>query len=377
MLLPASLAAALATGALGAQWAPGMRLDVAGGPQTLVGGRSSPVGGADWLASPAVRIGGGGLLIPAFSGSYRGRQEGDAYWAGLFRPRESLSQTVLIKSIQRLPGEWSARPVLSYRAEWIAEQSEALGSGRLDSGRLGGGLEIERRGQRLKSLRQAVGVSRTQFQRLEILDHDSLDAALLAEVPLGESASATGSARGALRSYRRQRVVGPGGLLSGSDRRDVHAALSAAVSRSIGLQAGAAVLRTAGFTLGAAWLDSNQSAYDGAAGRFLPDYFDYAEISGGPSVSASWGRTALSAGYALRRRTYSRPARSANGAWLEPPARWLTQTMDLSARAPLQAQVEIVVRAMLVVSGSNVTYVGPFRYNYRGFELSVGLGYSL
>lgn len=376
--------------------------DSAGTSKTLVGSAS---GTGDWIFADGLKLSDDDVLLPTFSGQYLRRDQVNQIGGGGTLVSETLDDDASLRWIHSM-GSWLIKPNVNYKSELaVSLPQDSLGKGFFDMRQAGAGVELERKGERLKSVRQNLGVSRTDYYHYQAarsplfgaeflldrraLDFVSYDYSIAADyVPWGDGLLSA-SAEGSYADYAHQQTLEPnpvnpaGFVISSTNRHDwLGTWLLGLTQRWAGSLDGTPVEGSAGLTAGYVVLSSNQNDFDasqsGMGARFNSNYYSYHEISAGPLLSVTSGKWKSSLSYNYAQRSYvSRPVQDSSGAYLGGAVRTDTQTAAYSLTCQLGRGFSAQASGGYVHAASNTRFENFYLYNYSYPYYFLGFGYSL
>ncbi len=396
-LLPALLALLAPAAVTAAEVLPVLRLDFYGGQFFFERQAPSISASGDWLFSPALRFSDGDLLIPSVSGSYRRSRDIHEYLGGGFITDETLNNTAALKWVHYLDEAYAVKPAFSYKNELVSETAdEKLGNGLFDHHKISGGLEIERQGEFLRSMRHAFhafGVRYYNFKALtagqfgtevqsgeNVLDFNSFDYTCAAQLVPWEKTTVNVTGTGSYREFLDQKIVTRAGTYSEANRKDLFAAFSAGVERLLpGLGSGWYSFEpSGGFTVGWDQLGSNQDHYDAPRLRYDADFYDYKEVQVGLFLKALiGGKLTVSGQYDYTRRFYkTRAARNTEGVEMADRAFNNTHVFTYEFSRPIARGFSIKARGGYRVESSNDKYERTYRSNFHAAHYFLGAGWA-
>lgn len=386
-----------AVAAEAAEFIPVIRLDFYGGQIFFQTQAPSIAASGDWLFSPAVRLSDRDTLIPSLSGAYRRTREVKEYIGGGFIVDETVDNMAALKWVHHVDEAYAVKPSASYKSQLVSEtDDEKLGNGLFDHNKFSFGVEIERRGETLVSLRHsftAFGVRYYNFKALtadrfgdeilsghNVLDFNSYDYSVEAKIQAGEKILLTASGLGSYRDFVDQRIVTRSGTFSEKNRKDLYVSMVLTAERLLpALGSDWYLLEpAAGFSGGWDQLGSNQNHYDAPRLRFEGDYYDYKEILAGAFFKLLFGRkSAVSAGYDYVRRFYKvRAALNAEGVALVDRAFNNTHQFTYEFSRPIYAGFSLKARGAHRLESSNDKYERSYRSNFHSAHYFIGLGWA-
>ena len=396
-LLPALLALLAPAAVTAAEVLPVLRLDFYGGQFFFERQAPSISASGDWLFSPALRFSDGDLLIPSVSGSYRRSRDIHEYLGGGFITDETLNNTAALKWVHYLDEAYAVKPAFSYKNELVSETAdEKLGNGLFDHHKISGGLEIERQGEFLRSMRHAFhafGVRYYNFKALtagqfgtevqsgeNVLDFNSFDYTCAAQLVPWEKTTVNVTGTGSYREFLDQKIVTRAGTYSEANRKVLFAAFSAGVERLLpGLGSGWYSFEpSGGFTVGWDQLGSNQDHYDAPRLRYDADFYDYKEVQVGLFLKALiGGKLTVSGQYDYTRRFYkTRAARNTEGVEMADRAFNNTHVFTYEFSRPIARGFSIKARGGYRVESSNDKYERTYRSNFHAAHYFLGAGWA-
>jgi len=384
------------TSAAGPDLVPVVSVEGMGGQFFFQGENTSFSGNAAWQATPGLKFSKRFSLLPTASGRYQRTREVQELIGGGFLTRENLENTATLKGILALNDSWKLKLKGSARSQLLVESDdEDLGKGLFDNVIVGMGLEAERSGKRLRSLRFSLDPYAVRFPHYNslasgssfgseidsgenTLDFNAYDATAAADLGLGKSAFASAMLLGSYRLFTDQKIVTDSGLFTDSKRKDWYGAAALGLARVLPEWSALGLRTLVGFDATASLLDSDQSNYDASRNRFNPDYYDYLELGIAPKVLGRFKKgVEWSLVYGFMRRTYSdRPVQSADGNYLADPIRLDTHTVSGSVKVPLAKGFAAVARGAWRRATSNMQFEQTYRYNYHSEHYFTGISWD-
>ncbi len=388
--------------ALMAAWAgaarlePLFRLDVFSGRHYLEDTGSRFAGNAAWAAAPAIRFSDKNALIPTLTGRYRRTTEARELAGGAFLVHEGLENRFNLKWVHAAAENFLVKPEIGFKNEMLSEtKDEGLGGGLFDYHKMSAGLELERTGERLRSLRHAFNAYGVRFYNYralaaarlgsevrtgdDVLDFNGYDYSAAADFEPWEGTLLKGSFLGSYRDFEDQRVVTVAGNFSDQERFDLYWSGDFGLEQRFPrLGAGPWRLDSAGgFHIATGGLRSNQNHYDVGRLKFTPDFYDYADVTAGPTLTAGWWRVEAHLAYDFTRRGYrSRRAQREDGAYLEDNLFTNTHDFRYGLSIWLHKHVAFKAQGGYRLASSNTTYERVYRYNYHAKHFFAGMGLS-
>lgn len=378
---------------------PILKFDALGGQFFYEGDNTSFSGNGNLVFSPGVKFSDKNMLVPTLVSQYRRTREVRDLIGGGFLTQESLDTAVTVKWIHQFGERWAVKPNVSYKNELITEsKDEVLGNGLFDYHKVSAGLEAERRVERF-NLRQAATVYGVRFYHYRalaatqqdlgaeikagdrVLDFNAYDYSIAAEVLAREGTVLSGSLLGSYRPFRDQKVVNVTGTYLDKNRYDLYGLGLLGVQQKLPPWRLGPVAAENLSALGLAYtlMFSNQASYDASRTKFNPDYYDYWELSGGPSYSARFNKKlAASVAYNFTRRKYHRrPVQETDGSYAREAVYLHTHTVSWQFAYPLTKSLSLKTLGSYRLSASNMRYEKTYRYNYESAHYFVGFGFSL
>ena len=166
----AAVLCALSFPAWAAEFVPLLRLDVLGGKSGLAEGSSNLGGNVFWSVTPAVRISDRDSIIPTLAGQYRRTYEAREVVGGSFLTHQTVDNMIHLKWVHAFNDSVLAKPYFAFKDEMLSEVSgEPLQQGLFNHRKFSGGIEFERLGERLRSLRNTLAFYTVRFYNFESL----------------------------------------------------------------------------------------------------------------------------------------------------------------------------------------------------------------
>ncbi|MBI5883259.1 MAG: hypothetical protein HZB91_09155 [Elusimicrobia bacterium] len=394
----AALLWALSSPAGAAEFVPLLRVDVLGGRSTMAGAASNFGGNVFWSLTPAVRFSDRDSFIPTIAGQYRRTYEAREVVGGSFLTHQALDNMIHLKWVHAFTDSILAKPYCAFKNEMLSEVAgEALGQGLFNHHKVSGGIEFERVGERLRSLRNTIAFYAVRFYNFEslaaqrfgseirggraVLDFNALDYTLALDWLPWEGGLLTGSVNGSYRVFPDQKVMTAAGIFIDDTRGDL------AWSGDMGLQhrwrgwslGKISFEPSAGAHSGFSGLISNQNHYDVGRLKFNPRYYDYHGFTAGPFVRLKAGRLEASVSYDFERREYPRRrAQEENGAYRDGEA---VNTNDhiwsYGVSLVLTEYLSLKVQGSERVSSSSTRHERTYRYNFQSRHYYAGFSFKL
>ena len=395
-LLAWTLALLAAPAAAAPDVLPSASASLLGGQYFLGGKAASFDGRATAFLSPGLQFSEAQKLVPVYSGSYFGTQDIQELAGGDVLTTQRMSHNFSLAYV-RADDFDKIKPRASFGLGYVREtKNEHWGAGLFDSRNLGAGLEGEHErywGTITESydyalvrypnysslLSQSQGILDPQtFTELSqnsgsrVLDNENHRAALGLTTYWGPSVWKAGYDF-TYRRYPDQSVVTDLGSFSQKRRYDLEQHFGLNVSRDwkpLRLGLGGSF----------AWLASNQNSYDASRTRYIDRYYDYLQVSLGPSarfVLKNGGGLAFETGW-TQRWYRGRLAQDVDGVYQGSKVRQATWLTSLSARYPIFSR-NIFARLELSyhAASSNMMYEADYRYNYQADTYLFGLDWEL
>lgn len=407
-LLPLALAALVAAPVRAYEVVPVYGFTMLGGQYFFAGDKSKLNANVTANAAPAVKLGGGRLFLPLYSGSYRGTKAvTDSVGAGsLFA--QGMSHRLSFGYLRPVEGtSWKVKPSLSYKWDYLKEtRDETWGRGLFDTQTVGLGFEAENTYKEPFSYRFGYDFFYTRFPNFKSLESKSgvdpagnalgretagvrtLDTlnnqvtfSITRPVPYEKPVVAlTMGYRLLWQKFHDQPLVNLAGQFQGENRQDFTNALTASVVHPREAFGGKARLAY-GFSGGFTYLGSNQNTYDAGQTRYIADSYSYRTLSMGPSVSASWGpkesASTASLGFTWSRQSYfGRLVQDANGLYQTDKQRHDRFQLSLGYGVPIAPNFRMLAQANMLWVDSNMRYEKTYRYSYNTANYLMGFTYD-
>lgn len=367
------------------------------GGQHFFEGRASSLGAVvNGHYTPVIKMSDRWSLFPTYTGQYQGTRDVQELAGGGTLFQDSMNHGLLLKSVHKMGPHWKIKPSLGARVELLRETSdEDWGQGLFDYQKYSGGIEAEyaagsRLGGRLaydyyqlrfpnyQSLEsEAEPTLSRELAGSKVLDSGNHLVTLGLWTPLPAQGRMNLSTYMNLRGFGDQPVVGASGDLTGSDRHDN--TLGFNMQTMYPFVIGEAVRGVGDLGLGYGMQTSNQNHYDARKTVFLPNYYNYAEWSLSPRVSASFGssRWIASLGGSLQQRNYDqRPTQDGNGDYLSEKLKMTIVSTQLGFSYPISEHARIQFQSSLAWSSSNSDYDKVFKTNYKIANYGMGFTYE-
>lgn len=380
-----------------------VKAQLLGGQYFFAGQKGALSGNAAMTVVPASRLTDELTLLPILSSSYQGtKQAVDLVGAGtLFQ--EQMEHRAALRALYEPSGSrWRLKPSAGYTYSLLKEtRDEAWGRGLFDNWRLGAGLDAEvptREGTTLRlgadthvtsfpnfaSLESQVGLDPSgqplarELAGRKTLDHHSQGVAAGAVIVAGRFV-VEGRLREQRTSFPDQRIVDGAGVLGAGTREDYLTSLSASARMPAELNTDRRWLGHA--ELAFAINRSDQASYDARRARYLPGYYDYADLRAG--LGARWllgdprEPVTASAGVSWSHRRYPhRPPQEATGIYRSGTLSQDVRSLALGLDHPLAPRFNFLFRWEYAFSSSNQDYEQVYAYNYTATNFLFGVSYE-
>lgn len=373
---------------------PAARFEAFGGRYYMEG--ASPSYGANvfWALTPAVKFTGKDTLIPTVAGQYRRTYEARELVGGSFITHETLDTLAHLKWVRAVGDRYLVKPYGSYKNELIAESAdERLGHGLFDHHKYSGGLEIERVGARLRSLRNTFSFYAVRFYNFkslptmkfgseirageDVLDFNAYEYALALDWLPWEQGRLAWSLSGGYHDYFDQKVVSSLGTYLDDVRHDmVWSGDLGLQHRWAGWSLGPVAFEPAGgFHAGFSGVYSNQNHYDPARLAFTEGYYDYHAVVAGPFARLKVWKLDLNLSYDFDRRQYwHRLAQAEDGAYGGGvPVYQNSHTWSYGAAVAVNQYLSVRAQGSYRMGSSNNKFERTYRYNYHTSHFFTGV----
>lgn len=399
ILLVLALAFA-ASQAAALEWTPIAGIQALGGVHFFRGDRGSLSGNADAVFAPAIRYNEKWSLLPSVRSTYEGtRRVADVL--GTATPlQERMEHKLAFRAVWADPASrWRLKPGLSYKLSFLNEtRDEAWGKGLFDERlwTIGGEAEfITREPHSLRASIDWFDASYPNYTSLEsqaafrfagqpiarelvgdrVLDRSGARLGLAFDMPVGERVRLDAGLSTVWSSYGEQKVVNDGGQFDADTREDFLTSMS--VSARMPHEWNADLSALGSLTLGVGVLASNQNGYDASRGKFLPQFYNYRELSVTPAVKLLIGapRQPVTVDLALgwRRRSYSnRQAQDEAGVYNGGPLSTTELTWAGTLTYPIVRRFSLVFTLERASASSNQRYERFYRYAYEATSVLAG-----
>ncbi len=390
------LCAALASWARAVEVEPVIKVDALGGQFYFEGENTSFSGNADWLAAPGIKFSDRFSIIPTVTGKYRRVREVQELIGGGFLTRETLENQGAVKGLYSLNDKWKAKLKGTFRNQLLVEsESEKLSKGLYDNNKLGFGLELERKGSIMKSLRLSFDPYAVRFIHYSslssgsdfgteidaganTLDFNAYDGTAGADWAVSEKTFLSASALGSFRPYPDQKRVTSSGEYLTEKRSDWYGQAGAGLTQVLPKIPWARLQGLVGLDASYVILDSNQDNYDASHTRFNPGYYDYLEYHLAPKLAGrifsklDWG---LVYDYGVRNYNH-RSLQNSDGTYGTDKIELITHSLSYTLKYPLIQNFALIAQGVWRQSKSNMAYEKTYRYNYTAQHYFVGLSWE-
>ncbi len=378
------------------QWAPFLNAEIYGGYSKFAGDNVSGPNGS-LLFVPGVRLGEKTSLLPTISYAYQKTRDVKELAGGGFLTQQSQDMSGSLKGIYAVTSKWRAKAYASYRQELLKETSdEKWGSGLFDNDKMAGGIEAERVGERLRSVRFGADYYQTKFKNFEslsssqfgaeinsgkdVLDFNAIDATAGMDLSMGPKALLSGYLLESNRNFPDQKIVKLDGTYSNDLRKDMYLYASLGYRRQLPTMAmfNMGIESLAGVDATYLWQDSNQNNYDASQTKFNRNYYDYSQVGLGPMMNFRFKeKLTLGLSYLYEMRSYAdRPSQNADGTYKSKTISTNTSTFRVSTGYPIVKGLSAQVQFALQHATSNMDYETVYRYNYSSSSIFGGLSYQ-
>jgi hypothetical protein len=383
------------------KYAPYLNVEFYGGQSVFSGNDDSPVSSlnGNGVFVPALRFGDKFSLLPTVALGYRRSRDVQELAGGGFLTQQQQTRSGSLKGIYAFDGGWKGKASLGYRQELVKETAdEGWGDGLFDYDKTSVGVEAEREGSTLKSLRFGLDYYTTAFPNFQslssqsnfgaeintgadVLDFDATDVSVGSDLAVGEKGMLSNYLLYSSRDFTDQNIVKKDGTYEGSTRKDSFLYVSGGYSRQLpGFSLfGLGVESLAGLDLSYGSLDSDQNNYDASRTKFNENYYDYGELSVGPRVAMRFReKLTLGLGYTFAKRDYAdRPVQNADGTYTTDTISNDVTTFRWSLGYPLLKGLGLKAQGAFQNSDSNMEYETVYRYDYSSSHYFLGLTYQL
>lgn len=398
MILTACLAFLFTSGRLYSEveWVPVFQADLLGGQFFFEGEQTSFSGNGNWLFAPGMKFTDRFSLIPTINGKYRRVREVEELIGGGFLTRETLENSAMLKGLLAVSENWKAKLKASFRNQLLVEsEDEKLGKGLFDNNKLGAGLELERTGGKLRSLRFSLDPYMVKFIRYsslvsgtefgseidsgdQPLDFNAYDATVALELLPAQTTLLTGSLLGSYRPFTDQKIVANTGLYTGSKRKDLYGQITLGAAQKLPEFSCLHLQTLIGADFSFSLLDSDQNHYDASYTQFNKNYYDYREYHLAPKLAGKFlNRLDWAILYDYARRYYSeRVIQGDDGTYLTDKIYINTHSLYCSFRYPVALGLSLLVQGTYRRSTSNMAYEKTYRYNYNAQHYFTGFSWE-
>ena len=383
-------------GARAVEIEPVVNVSLLGGQFFFEGERTSFSGNGDWLGAAGMKFNDRFSLIPTVTGKYRRVREVQELIGGGFLTQETLENQALIKGIYTLSDRWKAKLKGTFKNQMLVEsESEKLGKGLYDNNKLGFGLEFERTGTVMKSMRFGLDPYAVRFihytslasgssfgseieSGVNTLDFNAYDGSWGADWALGGKTTLSANTLASYRPYPDQkRVTSSGGYLP-QNRSDWYGEAGMSLLQALPDISSARLQWLSGLDISYAALVSDQHNYDASRTRFNPGYYNYAETHLAPKLAGrffgdlDW---ALVYDYCVRNYNH-RPIQDTDGTYGADKIVLTTHSISYSLKYPLGMGIAVVAQGVYRQSKSNMAYEKTYRYNYTAQHYFAGVSWE-
>lgn len=362
------------------------------------GDDSSLTGNGNWTVAAAVQLSDKLSLLPSYSGFLRRTVQIQDLVGGGVLTQSEQAHIVNFKAIKRLQNPaWKLKGKVGYKKDLLRESSdEGWGDGLFDYDKYVVGFEVEKEGQRIRSLQTGLdyfmlhypnfqSLSSSQFGSeiqagTDVLDLSAIDWLTTMDIQLRQKSFLSVSALVSPRFYKDAKIINDTGAFDSDKREDLY------LWNGYNFRQTFRPLRpdtlnmenSAGTSFSWALNDSNQNNFDAANTQFNKNYYSYFEWEVSPSWGARFYRKWRSnIGYAFAQRSYSdRPVQSITGAYTS--SKVTTETQTYSGQLAYQFHKNFSVNGNIAyqIAKSNQKYEQTYKYNYEATNFMVGIAFS-
>ncbi len=327
-------------------------------------------------------------LLPRYKGCYEGVSSAKRLETGKHLFQQNQDHTLSLKLIDEIRPGLKGKLLTSYKKSLSVEtEDESFGNGDYDYDQTGFGGEVE---YRSAPFDMTLGLNRysacfpnyqslassfeTETAGLENVGKDTQDYKtneLLAEIEaeLRPGLFLNSSLLWTNKGFLDQSIPTESGTFSEEKRRDKIQELSLSLSHS--------GKRKVEFSLDLLTNNSNQNHYDAEKSRFLPNFYDYRELTLNPSLTLYLSSLDLSLSYSYTKKRYKdRPKQDTDGNYLEEKLYLKSQILNLCLSHPLTDRLFLKANASHKKSSSNMEYEEIYSYNYSSSSYLFGVGYE-
>jgi hypothetical protein len=379
-----------------------------GGQYFFAGDKSKLNANVTANAAPAVKLGGGRLFLPLYTGSYRGTKSvTDSVGSGsLFA--QGMSHRLAFGYLRPIEGTtWKVKPSVSYKWDYLKEtRDETWGRGLFDTQTVGLGFEAENtykepftyrfgydffytRFPNFKSLESKSGVDATgnplgrETAGVRTLDtlNSQLSFTVTRPIPYEKPVVAlTAGYRLLWQKFHDQPLVNLAGQFVNENRQDFTNSLTASAVHPREAFGGKARLGI-GFNSGFNYTGSNQNTYDAGQTRFIADAYSNWSLTLGPSLAVGWGPketpTTASAGLTWTRQSYfGRLVQDANGLYQNDTQNHDRYQLSFGFGTPIATNFRLLAQANFLWVDSNMRYEKTYKYTYNTSNYLLGFSYD-
>lgn len=402
------LAAIVSAPARALEVVPVYGLTMLGGQYFFAGDKSKLNANVTANAAPAVKLGGGRLFLPLYTGSYRGTKSvTDSVGSGsLFA--QGMSHRLAFGYLRPIEGTtWKVKPSVSYKWDYLKEtRDETWGKGLFDTQTVGLGFEAENtykepftyrfgydffytRFPNFKSLESKSGTDATgnplgrETAGVRTLDtlNQQLSFTVTRPIPYEKPVVAlTAGYRLLWQKFHDQPLVNLAGQFRSENRQDFTNSLTASAVHPREAFGGKARLGI-GLNSGFNYTGSNQNTYDAGQTRFIADAYSNWSLTLGPSLSVGWGPkespTTASTGLTWTRQSYfGRLVQDANGLYQSDTQTHDRYQLSFGYGTPIATNFRLLAQANFLWVDSNMRYEKTYKYTYNTSNYLLGFSYD-
>ncbi len=379
---------------------------VLGGQLFFKNQRGSLTGNALGLVAPALRFGDRFTLLPSLSAEYKGTQQALqlANAGTLFHEQwDNRAGLKAIFSPGGPDGPWRVKPGGGISYQFLKEtKDERWLRGLFDYYRWTSGVEVEYVYHDPHSVRMGADYFETRFPRYtsleselalgqpsqalarelvgnRVLDTRGAAATLAGDGPISDRVFIEGGASALYQDFYNQFVVDDAGQLRMETREDVTTTLS--VGLRFPAQVNPEIRFLSAVDFGVGYNTSNQNSFDAQRVQFMPFYYNYGQVQGGPTFKILIGpdtspiAIGASATWWYRRYPY-RPHQNESGTYLNESVKTNSYAGSLNLDYPMAKHLSLIIGFQYGGQESNQKFEQFYSYNYTVKNYLFGFRYE-
>lgn len=375
------------------------------GGQSFYSGRKGTLSGnVSGLVAPAMRFDDNWSLLPSLQSTYQGTEQTLDVVGGQTLFQSQWDNRLAVRGIWQPTGsEWRLKPYTSFKYELLQEtKDEQLGSGLFDYTQWDTGVDAEYVYRDPFSFHAGVNYFQTAFPNYtslesqaatqfagqslarelvgdHILDTQNAMFNIGADGPIAERFVVEGGATVLYSRFPNQHLVDQAGNLTTPLRNDIQSSVMTGLKMPTELNSDLRLLPALEFA--GTYVSSNQNSFDATQTRFLPYFYNYAELRvnpsfkvlvGDPKTPIVWG---LNTNYWYRRYPH-RFTQDQNGLYQSDHIYTANWMVGSSLTYPMAPHFNLVFNFQYGRGTSNQHFEQFFTYNYTVTNYLFGFSWN-